>query len=100
FDVVSSSIISYAATCKGADPAEGCDSADYILAQRAVDYARDRGVTIVAALGNDNLERGDQERLPPAFGTSSEVVEILGGLTGVIGVSATGYADEKSFYSN
>jgi lantibiotic leader peptide-processing serine protease len=97
---VSSSIIAYAPTCKGADPAEGCDDADYILAQRSVDYARDHGVTIVAALGNDNLDLADQERLKAAFGTTSEVVEAPGGLKGVIGVSATGYANAKSFYSN
>jgi subtilisin family serine protease len=101
FDVVSSSIIFYTTQCTGGKARkQGCDDADYILAQRAVDYARDRGVTIVAALGNDNLDLSDPKKVGRLFGVEGGVVEMLGGLDGVIGVSATGYFNEKGFYSN
>jgi hypothetical protein len=107
FDIVSSSIISYSQTCVGM-PAGSCDSAEYILAQRAVDYARARGVTIIAALGNDNLNLADRAgavnqfiqwalQVQQDFGP---VAEVLGTLNGVIGVSSTGYLNEKAFYSN
>jgi subtilisin family serine protease len=101
FDVVSSSIIAYALTCKGGQARkQGCDDADYILAQRAVDYARARGVTILAALGNDNQDLSNPKKLGESAGVQGGVVEVLGGLDGVIGVSATGYFNEKGFYSN
>ncbi|MGZ8716678.1 MAG: S8 family serine peptidase [Gaiellaceae bacterium] len=88
-DIVSSSIVSYAL--------EG--DADYVLAQRAVKYARDRGVLTVAAMGNDNLDLADDAALTDAFGVSG-VVEVPGGLPGVVGVSSTGYFNDKAFYSN
>jgi len=101
FDVVSSSIVGYAATCStGNARKQGCDSADYILAQRAVDDARSNGVTIVAALGNDNLDLSDRNKVGQAFGQPGGVIEMPGGLDGVIGVSATGYLNEKAYYSN
>lgn len=99
FDIVSSSIIAYGQTCRGV-PADSCDNADYVLAQRAVDYARARGVTIIAALGNDNLDVSDRRALGDVFGVQGGVAEILGSLDGVVGVSATGYFNEKAFYSN
>jgi len=88
-DVVSASIVSYA--LKG-DP-------DYVLARRAVKYARDRGVLTVAAMGNDNLDLADDAALTYAFGVPG-VVEVPGGLPGVVGVSSTGYFNDKAFYSN
>jgi subtilisin family serine protease len=101
FDVVSSSIIAYAPLCKGGlARKQGCDDADYLLAQRAVDYARRNGVTIVAALGNDNLDLSNSNQLGQVFGQPGGVVEVPGGLDGVIGVSATGYYNEKTYYSN
>lgn len=101
FDVVSSSIIAYVPTCKGGKARkQGCDDADYILAQRAVDYARARGVTIVAALGNDNLDLSDPKKVGQLFGVEGGVVEAPGGLDGVVGVASTGYFNEKAFYSN
>jgi subtilisin family serine protease len=98
FDVLSSSIIAYAPVCKGGPV--GCDNADYILAQRAVDYARTRGVTIVAALGNDNLDLSDRAALGDIFATPGGVAELPGTLDGVIGVSSTGYFNDKAFYSS
>ena len=101
FDVVSSSIVGFAPVCKtGQARKQGCDSSDYILAQRAVDYARSGGVTIVAGLGNNNLDLSDVNKVGQAFGQPGGVIEAPGGLNGVIGVSATGYLNEKTYYSN
>ncbi len=101
FDVVSSSIVGFAPVCKtGQARKQGCDSSDYILAQRAVDYARSAGVTMVAALGNNNLDLSNVNRVGQAFGQPGGVIEAPGGLDGVIGVSATGYLNEKTYYSN
>jgi subtilisin family serine protease len=88
-DILSASIVSYA--LKG--------DADYVLAQRAVAYARSRGVLTIAAMGNDDLNLADDAALTNAFGVSG-VVEIPGGLPGVVGVSATSYSNQKAFYSN
>jgi hypothetical protein len=105
FDIVSSSIIGYSQTCVGLPPSE-CDSAEFLLAQRAVDYARARGVTIIAALGNENLDVTDRagavnQYFLRLFGADfGPIAEVLGTLDGVIGVSSTGYANEKAFYSN
>jgi subtilisin family serine protease len=109
-DIVSSSIIDYQPTCEGVPPTQPCNNVEYVLAQRAVDYARERGVTILAALGNDNVDVSDRETLgdliragwdplapPPDPGPWAEVP---GTLDGVIGVSATGYDNAKTFYSN
>jgi len=63
FDIVSSSITSYVQKCRGGDDdtKQNCDDADYMLARRAVKYARDNGVLTVAAMGNDNLDLADGE---------------------------------------
>jgi hypothetical protein len=102
-DIVSSSIDGYAQKCPGGDEdkKQTCDDADYVLARRAVKYARDHGVLIVAAMGNDNLDLADAQTLasPAVFGVPG-VVEVPGGLPGVVGVSATGYANQKTYYSN
>jgi lantibiotic leader peptide-processing serine protease len=63
------------------------------LVQRAADFARSNGVTLVAALGNDSLDVSDGNTF-----RSFEVVPAE--LPGVIGVSATGYFNLKASYSN
>lgn len=65
----------------------------YIAVQRAVEFARTRGVTPIAALGNDNFDLSDG-----AF--FRDFVEVPGEVPGVIGVSSTGYANQKAYYSN
>jgi lantibiotic leader peptide-processing serine protease len=65
----------------------------YIVVQRAVEFARSNGVTPVAALGNDNFDLSDG-----AF--VRDFVETPGEVPGVVGVSATGYFNRKSYYSN
>jgi subtilisin family serine protease len=69
------------------------DHADYIVLQRAVQFARSNGVLPIAALGNDNFDVSDG-RFFQYF------VEAPGEIAGVIGVSATGYFNQKAHYSN
>lgn len=63
------------------------------LVQRAVNYARENGVTPVAALSNEsfNISDGDFMR---------DFIVVPGEIDGVIGVSATGYFNLKASYSN
>jgi subtilisin family serine protease len=88
-DIVSASIVAYAEQ----------GDADSTLANRAVQYARNHGVLVVAAMGNDDLNLADPNDLTNAFGIP-DVVEVPGGLPGVVGVSSTGYFNDKAFYSN
>jgi subtilisin family serine protease len=63
------------------------------LVQRAVNFARENGVTPVAALGNDNFDVSDGSFM-------GDYVEMPGELDGVIGVSATNFFNQKATYSN
>ena len=63
------------------------------IVQRAVEFARSNGVTPIAALANDNFDLSDGEFF-------HDFIEVPGELPGVIGVAATGYYNQKSFYSN
>jgi lantibiotic leader peptide-processing serine protease len=61
---------------------------------RAIRYAIQSGVTVVASAGNSNV---DLTRHPPA---GNECVRIPSEVAGVITVSANGNLEQKSFYSN
>jgi subtilisin family serine protease len=61
--------------------------------QRAVNYARQNGVLPVAALGNDGYDLSDGDFV-------RNVIEVPGELPGVVGVSSTGYYNQKAHYSN
>lgn len=63
------------------------------IVQRAINYARENGVTPVAALGNDNFDVSDGRFFGPYEVIPAE-------LDGVIGVSATDYFNSKASYSN
>ena len=63
------------------------------LVQRAIDYARANGVTPVAALGNDGFNVSDGDFFRDFITVPAEV-------DGVIGVSATGFTNQKAGYSN
>jgi lantibiotic leader peptide-processing serine protease len=63
------------------------------LVQRAVNFARENGVTPIAALGNDSFNLSDGSFF-------HDFVEVPGEIDGVIGVSATGYFNLKASYSN
>lgn len=65
----------------------------YIAVQRATEFARSNGVTPIAALGNNNFDLSDG-----AF--FRDFVEVPGEVPGVIGVSSTGYYNQKAYYSN
>jgi subtilisin family serine protease len=78
--------------------------------QRALEYARHRGVTLVAALGNqdDDLGAPEPDTLSPDYPPGNERARNVDNscLTlptegkGVIGVSALGPSKRKSYYSN
>lgn len=61
--------------------------------ERAISYARQRGVTPVAALGNSNTDLAD-----PPEGNQCEVVPAE--TTGVVGTMALGPDSERASYSN
>lgn len=95
FDVVSASLGGYIP--KNGDKSNSKngsgDHTDYILLQRATQFARSNGVLPVAALGNDGFDLSDGSFF-------RQVVEAPGEIAGWVGVSATGYPDDKAFYSN
>ena len=90
FDVASMSLGGYIQ--KRGDKAGG-NHTDYILLQRAIQFARSNGVLPVAALGNEGWDVSDGSFF-------RDFVEAPGEMPGVVGVSATGYNDIKAFYSN
>jgi hypothetical protein len=95
----------------GDSPAEQAEQALVIDAtQRAVDYARSRGVTLVSALGNEGIDLGHPSIDPfsPDFPPGSERTRAVDNsclnvpteTNGVISASALGPSGAKSDYSN
>jgi subtilisin family serine protease len=78
--------------------------------QRALTYARDRGVTLVSALGNedDDLGAPEPDSSSPDYGAPAKTRQIDNSTclsmptegNGVIGVSSVGPSKRKAFYSN
>jgi subtilisin family serine protease len=97
FDVVSASLGGYIPKCGNQHvDASGnpiCDHPDFILLNRATQFARSNGVLPVAAAGNDGFDLSQG-----AF--FRNFVEAPGEIAGWVTVSATGYLDNKAFYSN
>jgi lantibiotic leader peptide-processing serine protease len=93
FDVVSASLGGYIPKCGSQTNPNGCDHPDYILLNRATQFARNNGVLPVAALGNDGFDLSDGSFM-------QDYTESPGEIPGWVGVSATSYYNEKSFYSN
>jgi subtilisin family serine protease len=91
FDVASMSLGGYIPKCGAAN--QPCDHPDYILLQRAVQFARQNGVLPVAALANDGFDVSDGSFF-------RDFIEAPGEVAGVVGVSATSFFNEKAFYSN
>jgi subtilisin family serine protease len=92
-------------------PAEQQQQATIIDAtQRAVDYARERGVTLVSAEGNQETDLGDPRSdptspdYPPDAArprtVSNSCLSMPTEAEGVIGVSAVGPSGRKAYYSN
>ena len=93
-------------------PAEQAEQRTIIRAtQRALDYARARGVTLVAALGNEHQDMGAKLKLdetspdfPVGAQRSREVtndcLDLPTEADGVIGVSSVGPSGKKADYSN
>jgi subtilisin family serine protease len=63
------------------------------LVQRAVNYARENGVTPLGSLGNDSFNISDGDFFRSFIVVPAEI-------DGVIGVSATGFFNLKASYSN
>ena len=63
------------------------------VVQRAVNFARENGVTPVASLGNDNLDISDGSVM-------HNFIDVPAEIDGVIGVSATNFSNNKASYSN
>ncbi len=61
--------------------------------QRGVNFARENGVTPVAALGNENFDISDGWFMADFIAVPAEI-------DGVIGVSATNFFNQKATYSN
>src|SRR5436305_13617555 len=93
FDVVSASLGGYIPKCGSATNPNGCDHPDYILLNRATQFARSNGVLPIAAAGNDSIDLSDGHFF-------QDYIEAPGEVAGWVTVSATGYGDYKSWYSN
>jgi subtilisin family serine protease len=94
FDVVSASLGGYIPKCGAVDnKPTGCDHPDFILLNRATQFARSNGVLPVAAAGNDGFDISDGHFM-------GDFIEAPGEAAGWVTVSATGYNDGKAFYSN
>ena len=63
------------------------------LVHRAVNFARSNGVTPIAALSNESFNISDGRFM-------GSYIVVPGEISGVIGVSATGYTNQKASYSN
>jgi lantibiotic leader peptide-processing serine protease len=90
FDVASMSLAGYIP--KRGDNAGG-DHTDYILLTRAVEFARQNGVLPIAALANNNFDVSDGNFFQYFVTAPAEIA-------GVVGVAATGYYNQKAWYSN
>jgi subtilisin family serine protease len=85
FDIASMSL-------SGAFP-KNTEHADYRLLMRAVEFARSNGVLPVAAMGNANYDVSDGDFFRSFIIAPAEIA-------GVVGVSATGYYNQKAWYSS
>jgi lantibiotic leader peptide-processing serine protease len=92
FDVLSASLGGFIPKC-GDKNNPNCDHPDYILLNRATQFARSNGVLPVAALGNSGFDLSDG-----SFFRS--FIEAPGEVAGWVGVAATGYLNQKAFYSD
>jgi subtilisin family serine protease len=94
FDIVSASLGGYIPKCGAVNnPNRSCDHPDWILLNRATQFARSNGVLPVGALGNEGYDLADGNFF-------RDFVEAPGTVPGWVGVSATSYYNEKAFYSN
>jgi subtilisin family serine protease len=67
--------------------------ADYRLLMRAVEFARSNGVLPIAAMGNRNWDVSEGDFFRSFIVAPAEIA-------GVVGVSATGYYNQKAWYSS
>ncbi|MFY9580849.1 MAG: S8 family serine peptidase [Gaiellaceae bacterium] len=89
FDIVSASLGGYIPKCGNVkNNPLGCDHPDFILLNRATQFARSNGVLPIAAAGNEgwDLSNGSFFR---------NFIEAPGEVAGWVTVGATGYADNN-----
>lgn len=86
FDIASMSLGAFARHSDGGQ-------ALVTLLQRAINYARENGVLPISSLGNEGYDLSDGDFV-------RDFVKVPAELAGVVGVAATGYRNEKAFYSN
>jgi subtilisin family serine protease len=93
FDVASMSL--------GGFLAKNVDHADYVILNRAVQFARSNGVLPIAAAGNNNFDLSNPQMLAAAFQyPNGSIIEVPGEVAGVVTVSSTGWHNNKAHYSN
>lgn len=87
----------------------GNDMAEYSLYKRAIKYAISKGVTVVVAAGNEELDCSNKTDLTnylnnlngkDGFKYYGLTYEVPGTVKGVITVSSTGKGDKLAYYSN
>ncbi len=94
FDIVSASLGGFIPKCGAVNnPKQSCDHPDYILLNRATQFARSNGVLPLASAGNSGFDLNDGNFFRSFIDAPAEVA-------GWVTVSATGFPDDKSFYSN
>jgi lantibiotic leader peptide-processing serine protease len=91
FDIVSASLGGYIPKC--GNKTDNCDHPDFILLNRATQFARSNGVLPIAAAANNGFDMS-------AGSFFRSFIEAPGEVAGWVTVGATGYRDEKAFYSN
>jgi hypothetical protein len=97
-DIVNMSIVGYLPRGGGCYTDGDCDTAQEVAESlvaynRAIRHARQNGITVIVAAGNEGLDLDHPIHDPPpetGIASGADIIEVSGGLEGVISVAATG----------